>query len=107
MDNQIQPSHNAPWLGGYQPLGTTWEWVTGETWDYTNWAMNQPDNALDGQDFAKFTSGGTWDDYGGPWDAPSSSQPATIIVENTVPEPATLLLLGLGSLALRRKRRTK
>ena len=31
------------WLGGFQPPGTPepadgWEWVTGETWDYTNWA---------------------------------------------------------------------
>ena len=30
-------------LGGYQPPGTPepsggWEWITGETWDYTNWS---------------------------------------------------------------------
>ena len=29
------------WLGG-QMVNDVWQWVTGETWDYTNWAADQP-----------------------------------------------------------------
>jgi len=41
------------WLGGYQepfestPATANWRWVTGETWDYTNWAPGEP-NDYDG-----------------------------------------------------------
>ncbi len=35
------------WLGGFQPDGNPepaggWEWVTGESWDWTNWAVGEP-----------------------------------------------------------------
>ena len=38
-----------PWLGGYQapyglPASSNWQWVTGETWSYTNWYPDQPDH---------------------------------------------------------------
>lgn len=38
------------WLGGFQPDGSSepdsgWQWVTGETWDYTNWDISgEPNN---------------------------------------------------------------
>ena len=50
----------------------TWEWVTGEEWDYTNWSAAQPDNGgYHGQDFLCYYSSvssveveeGKWDDY--------------------------------------------
>jgi hypothetical protein len=39
-----------PWLGGYQPAGSSepaggWRWVTEEPWSYANWSPGQPDNA--------------------------------------------------------------
>ncbi len=39
---------NTKWLGGIQPdacdLDEGWEWITGETWDYTNWGPGEPNN---------------------------------------------------------------
>jgi hypothetical protein len=45
-----------------------WQWTTGETWSYTNWAPGQPDNN-GGQDYLAFWNNpaypGQWDDtYG-------------------------------------------
>ena len=39
------------YLGGFQPEGSpepagNWQWVTGEVWDFTNWAYKQPDNGF-------------------------------------------------------------
>lgn len=41
-----------PFLGGYQPEGSIepaggWCWLSGETWDYTNWAKNLDDGVID------------------------------------------------------------
>ncbi len=37
------------WLGGYQPPGEMsladgWRWITGEKWNYTNWAAGEPND---------------------------------------------------------------
>jgi len=41
---------NGPWLGGYQPADATsassWRWVTGEPWSWTDWAPGEPNNGL-------------------------------------------------------------
>lgn len=41
-----------PMLGGYQPEGVTvadadWHWLSGEEWNYTNWAQNLDDGVID------------------------------------------------------------
>lgn len=41
-----------PFLGGYQPVGSAepdggWSWLSGETWDYSNWAQNLDDGVID------------------------------------------------------------
>lgn len=41
-----------PFLGGYQPEGSVepdggWQWLSGEVWDYTNWAVNLDDGVTD------------------------------------------------------------
>ncbi|MBQ9493046.1 MAG: hypothetical protein IJR54_04850 [Oscillibacter sp.] len=36
---------NAYWLGGTDERQEgCWEWITGESWNYTNWSHTQPDN---------------------------------------------------------------
>jgi len=41
-----------PFLGGYQPEGSvepdgSWSWLSGEEWNYTNWAVNLDDGVID------------------------------------------------------------
>lgn len=41
-----------PFLGGYQPEGSPepsggWQWLSGEAWQYTNWAVNLDDGVID------------------------------------------------------------
>jgi len=99
-----------PWLGGYQspasaePAGG-WNWVTGETWSYTNWASGEPSNYIGIEDrlnlFGSQTlMAGTWNDFpsGGNADGPAI---AYIIEYNSspVPEPSTYAAI-FGALAL-------
>lgn len=41
-----------PFLGGYQPEGSEepaggWSWLSGEAWNYSNWAVNLDDGVVD------------------------------------------------------------
>ena len=42
--------NRGPWLGGYQDPADTpaadanWNWVTGESWGYTDWYPGNPDD---------------------------------------------------------------
>ncbi len=98
-----------PWLGGFQPGGSpepdgNWQWVTGELFAYTNWAQYEPNNYRGIEHYLSFynatpnSMAPTWNDIPD-YDPPYS--PIGYVVE--IPEPTTLLLLGLGSLMLRKK----
>ncbi len=64
------------WLGAYQPDPSEppldgWEWITGEPWNYVNWAPGEPnDGGPDGEDKltmwgdSGFGPPGTWNDGG-------------------------------------------
>ncbi len=54
-------------LGGYQPPGSAepgggWTWVTGEPWNFENWAGGQPDNGGQPEDGLHFWRGNAWND---------------------------------------------
>jgi hypothetical protein len=62
-----------PWLGGVLDTGG-WTWVTGEAWDFTNWALDEPNNSGGNEDRVQFftnhnvgslTPGPTWNDAPG------------------------------------------
>ena len=96
-----------PWIGGYQPPGSPepdggWSWVTGEPFVYSNWDAAQP-NESNNNNENRIHFGNrpyrtpTWNDV--PENFPEIK---AYVVE--IPEPATLLLLGLSGLLLLRKR---
>jgi hypothetical protein len=55
---------SGPWLGGFQPPGSPeadggWQWLNGEgAFAYTNWAVNEPDDAGPGQNSLNFYAWG-------------------------------------------------
>ena len=56
-----------PLLGGFQPPGASeplggWTWLSGEPWEFQNWAPGQPDNAGVPEDGLQFWAGNQWND---------------------------------------------
>ncbi|MBX3365079.1 MAG: immunoglobulin domain-containing protein [Phycisphaeraceae bacterium] len=87
-----------PWLGGYQTPGSKapdegWVWVTGEPFEFTNWAPGQPDNDDLGECFLHFSNlgpvlDGTWNDRA----ANDNNRDTAYVVEyDSVPCPRMLL----------------
>ena len=109
----VFPDLRKTWIGAYQdhsvpdysePSGG-WRWVTGEPWEYTNWAQQhgEPNDAWpEGEDHVEIWAWGGlwWNDYDG-----HDGMPQKYLVEYDVPEPVTLAMLFLGGLALLRRRR--
>ena len=64
---------NGYWIGMYRnTISSAWEWVTGETVDYTNWAANEPNNDMDMGEcyvhmFGVMYTGGKGIKYPGDW----------------------------------------
>ena len=59
-----------PWLGGFRHANSgTWQWVTGEPFNYFNWYPGQPDGFGGSEQrlqyYARATVGATWGDHPG------------------------------------------
>ena len=98
-------TYEGPWLGGYQYPATTtptanWNWVTGESWGYTNWAAGQPNDNGGSEDKLNYygvtgrTSG--WNDIRS---IDPLGKPVAYVVE-FVPEPSSLILLSIATASL-------
>lgn len=100
------------WLGLFQPAGSAepaggWEWVSGDSVNYTNWdtPASPNNNTIFGNENAAHMwippgvdPAGTWDDFAGE----AFFLPGVVEV---VPEPSTALLLAAASLLSLRRRR--
>lgn len=96
---------NFKWMGAYQPLreqapvaNVGWKWVTGEPFQYTNWAPGEPNDFLGAEYVGMlwFTASGP---EGKPWNDVVSNHENNrgYVVEHDVPEPSSgLILLVLG-----------
>jgi hypothetical protein len=54
------------WLGGNDADNEgNWVWITGESWSYTDWCDNEPNNDYDGTEdyLGTYTSTHQWNDY--------------------------------------------
>jgi hypothetical protein len=95
-----------PWLGGYQSgesegPSENWHWVTDEPFDYTNWAPQEPSDN-EGQNRLQFF--GFTEPRDNLWNNQYHDNLSNgYIIE--IPEPATILLLTLGGILLRRRNR--
>jgi hypothetical protein len=55
-------SSGGSWIGASDSSSEgNWQWVTGETWNYSNWDSGQPDNS-NNEDYLHFYAGGKWND---------------------------------------------
>lgn len=77
-----------------------WGWITGEPWVYANWHV--ADDALN-DDTVTIAGGISGADFGEWEDLNGAIDPQYYIVEWDIPEPTTLLLLGLGGLLIRKR----
>ena len=87
FDNLGVAGRPAAWLGATDTVTEgTWEWASGETWTFSNWAAGEPSDAAGTENWLAMASDGTWSDEPGTqsmwgyiveWDADPNPQPPT------------------------------
>ena len=97
------------WIGAnyfYSTMQQAWYWANGESWGFTNWNSGEPGPLAGIENAVSFTpmtnkSGFTW------WDMNGSQARHGYIVEYSVPEPSSILLLLIGTLSIFCRKRPK
>lgn len=51
------------WIGGIHPAKKSWQWVTGEPWEFANWKQDTPDGDIEEQLACTINHQGQWDDF--------------------------------------------
>jgi hypothetical protein len=102
-----------PWLGGFQPEGSpepagNWQWVTGSLFTdangssigYTNWYPGQPRNHYQNEYSGPPEDALHYYDHSPGWQDLPSWAPTNGYIVESVPEPSTFALLGIGAIGL-------
>jgi Lectin C-type domain len=92
------------WLGGFQPVASpepagNWQWVTGESFSYSNWQSGEPSSGFGNENQLQLLSSGSWNDVGTSEPVASPLYDLPYLVEFNVPEPTTFLT-ALSSMAI-------
>lgn len=105
IDNLGGVMATTSYLGGTQPLTETdpsanWSWVTGEAWSFTNWNGGEPNDFYGpaSEQFLEVYANGSWNDI-----VENGTGYNTGFLVEIVPEPSSLILVGLTGLALRKR----
>ena len=105
-----------PWLGALRSQDATepdegWSWITGETWDYTNWAGGQPSTVDSTQMALHYFNGNAFDPPANLWNdlvvsntAPGFPVISFIVEYDAVPGPNGVLAFGVLSMFTLRRR---
>jgi hypothetical protein len=93
------------WLGAYQDgtessPSTGWNWVTGETFGYTNWNGGEPNDyyGYQSEQHLAMWNFGKWNDEGAIGNVGG-------FVTEAVPEPTSMAILAMGAAAMLRRRK--
>lgn len=112
--NSFGGSNIALWIGlNDRVIEGQFTWVSGEPSAFTKWARGEPNNNANGEGEdcvhiwpTRYDNAGYWNDL--KWDMTTFMRDGELVslhgVVEVVPEPASLLLLSLGGLVLRRKK---
>ena len=74
-----------------QEPASGWQWIDGSPLDFTNWNTGEPNNSSSAEDYAMlYAATGVWND---------SSGGSYYYALYMIPEPSSVVLLGLGMLA--------
>lgn len=98
----------AAWIGLLRTAASSWQWVDGSAFSYTNWAGGEPNNAI-GNEFYGMMYGPNWPQWSpnpfGGWNDHNQTSISLQGVIEVVPAPGALALLGAVGLISSRARR--
>jgi len=97
-DDAAQGTVEGQWIWATGPEAGGLFWPSGGAYSYANWFAGSPNN-FGPEHYANMQPDGTWDDVRG-----TSTRTFLIEYGTGVPEPATLGLLGVGGIAILRRR---